>query len=99
MPKLRLSLYFGSWWLPSAVFLALVAALTASLQLFESFADPVVDALLTAAGFAFIGVLGAAAFNFAQKKWAKGLLQLLLAVVCAGAAFGAGIFLMLTRPQ
>ncbi len=99
MPKLRLSSYFGSWWLPSAVFLALLAALTVALKLFRSLSSSVVDVWLCAGGLAFVGIIGAAVWNFAQRRWGKGLLQLLLAVVCAGAAFTAGIFLMLTSPS
>lgn len=86
--------YFGSGWIPAALSLLLLAA-AGALEM----AGPYRFAALSG-GFAvaflvsLLGVLGASLWNFIQKRWIKGLLNLVALPVCGIALLAVSIITM-----
>ncbi|MBN1343422.1 MAG: hypothetical protein JXQ73_12115 [Phycisphaerae bacterium] len=86
--------YFTNPWVPGAVCLALLGVFTIS-ALFHSRALNVLShVLLVCVAIAFLGILSAAAWNLAKKRWAKGLGNLGMFLLCGTAAFVAMGFLI-----
>ncbi len=85
-PKQVISNYFSSWWVPATTCLALLAALTiAALLHWRPFAI-VSNILFVCLAVVFLGILGAAVWNFTQKRWAIGTANLVLFPLCGAVA-------------
>ncbi len=85
LPARIIARYFGSGWIPATLSLLLLAAAGAL-----EFAGPYRFARLSGAfAIAFLvsllGVLGAALWNFIQKRWIRGMLNLLALPICFAA--------------
>lgn len=92
--KKILALYFDSWWLPALVFLIILSAFAVTaIQRWQPMAM-FANGVLIAAGLALLGVLVSALWNLIKKRWAKGIVNLVLLTVCAVATAFAFAFLM-----
>jgi len=79
--KKILAFYFNTWWAPTLFFLILLGCFTLPASL-----DPepgmAAAGLLCAAGAAFLGIICASLYHMTQKRWAQGIINLLLLFVC-----------------
>lgn len=92
--KRFLTRYFNSWWIPTLLFfILLVGFIAAAIPRWEPLAI-VANALFCAAGVAFLGVISAAIWSLIKKQWSKGIVNVLLVVVCSAAMIFAFGFLM-----
>ncbi len=93
-PKQILTLYFNSWWFPALVSLAALAAFAiAAVSSSKHFAI-VINAIIIVLGLSFLGILSAAIWNFIKKRWAKGIINLLMFAICTVAVVFVLGFLM-----
>jgi hypothetical protein len=91
--KRILTLYFNSWWLPTFVFLVLLGYFTTTtISRWMSLAL-VAYGLFYLAGLAFVGVIAASIWNLIQKRWAKGIINVLLLFGCGVATVNVFGFL------
>ena len=103
--KIRLRLkhahliYLNKRGFPSAIFLLLVAAFTlAALPRWSTFVV-VTNVLSWLMAVAFLGSIYAIVWNFIKKRWAAGVISLILLSLCVFAAFVAICFLMVSAPS
>lgn len=97
-----LGVYFNSWWLPALVFLILLGGYAVTAIFRWTPFEPVASGLLVAAGLALMGMLAACLWNLINKRWAKGIVNLLLLPVCGMAtvyAFGVIMFASMFGPS
>ncbi|MHC4574292.1 MAG: hypothetical protein ACYS76_09210 [Planctomycetota bacterium] len=99
-PKRIATLYFSSWWLPFvAAFCALAALVVLCMAVmaftFASYLGLMSMGLFILLCFALLGILIAGTWNLVKKRWAEGLVNLLvmLPLLVIAALFGFG-FLM-----
>ena len=100
-PKRIVTLYFSSWWVPFVAAFCGLAALVILGAVVTAFGFAenlglIAVGLLVLLGFSSLGILVAAIWNLVQKRWAKGLVNLLvmlpLSITAALPGFG---FLMM----
>jgi len=89
-----LSKYFNSWWVPSAACLVLLAAFTLSTMLHRRWLTMVSNVLFGCLAVAFIGILSAGMWNLFKKRWANGVLNVVMLLLCGGVTFAAMSSLM-----
>ncbi len=87
--------YFSSWWLPALSFFALLGCFAISAIPHWHLVHILPGILFTLAVLALIGVLSAAIWNLIQKRWIKGVVNILLLIPCAVVTLFAFGFLML----
>jgi hypothetical protein len=87
--------YFNSWWIPSAICLALVIAFTATALLCWNWVAVIFPVIFVCLAISCLGVLLAGVWNLFRRRWAKGVANLLLLLVCFIASFGWMGLLML----
>lgn len=88
-----LTLCFNTWWLPFATCLAALAAFTVTaIPCWKPLASLTVILL----GVAFLGLLSASIRHLRKRRWAKGILNLLMLLVCGIATVLALGVLMFT---
>ena len=92
--KQAISMYFDSWWIPSVICLVLLGVFTISGSQDWQPPDIVSNILFVCVVLAFLGVFSAAGWNFIRKRWAKGVVNLVLVPACGVIAFTAVGFLM-----
>jgi hypothetical protein len=99
MIKGSLTLYFNSWWRPSAFYICLLVIIV----IIESlrWQPPAVLAvvLLCVAGIAFLGIIAASVWNLIMKRWRIGVINIILTfgsgaatVICLGFLLFASMF-------
>jgi len=80
--------YFNSWWIPSAICLALVVAFTAAALLCWNWLAVISPVMFVCLAISCLGVLLAGVWNLFRTRWAKGVANLVLLLVCFVASFG-----------
>ncbi|MFO7839333.1 MAG: hypothetical protein R6X08_07535 [Desulfosalsimonadaceae bacterium] len=93
--KRFLTLYYNRWWLPCLLFLILLGGFTVTATLHWKPLAIVAKVLFCIAGVAFLGVISASIWNLIKKRWANGVINLLLVPVCCAAAIFAFAFVFL----
>ena len=93
-PKQILSKYFNSWWLPPLAFLVALAGFTIAAILRWRPLSILADALIVVLGILLFGVLLSSVWNLIKKRWAKGIVNLVMLPVCVIATVFALGFLM-----
>lgn len=92
--KRLLTHYFNSWWLPSLVYLFLLGGFATTAVVALQPLSVLANILFWLAGFAFLGLIAAAIWNFIQKRWRIGVINLLLIFGCGAATVCALGFVM-----
>ena len=92
--KRILTRYFNSWWLPTLVYICLLGVfVTTAVVRWQPFAV-LSNVLFLLAGLALLGLIAATIWNFIQKRWRIGTINLLLIFGCGAATFFALGFVM-----
>ena len=86
--------YLNSWWLPALVFLILLGGFTLTATPNWKPVIILADILMVLAGLAVLGVFAASIWNLLKKQWAKGIINLILLLLCSVAIVFAFGFLM-----
>lgn len=87
--------YFNSWWIPSAACLALVTAFTVAAPLCWKRLAVISPVMFVCLSISCLGILSAGVWNLFRARWAKGLANLVLLLVCSVASFSWVALLML----
>lgn len=89
-----LTTYFNSRWLPAFLYICFLGGFTiTAIPRWKALAF-VANALLCIAGLAFLGLIAASVWNLIQKRWGKGIINVLLIFGCGTATVCAFGFLM-----
>jgi hypothetical protein len=83
-----LTAYFNSWWISSAICLALVIIFTVAALLFWNLLAGIAPVMFLCLSVSCLGILSAGVWNLFRARWAKGVANLFLLVVCCLASFG-----------
>jgi hypothetical protein len=86
--------YFNSWWMPSAISLALLIIFTVTALPRWRWITIISNVIFVCLAISFLGILAAGVWNLVKKQWARGTANLVLLLVCGGASFVAMGFLM-----
>lgn len=84
-----LMMYLNSWWLPALSFIVLLSVFTAAAFPPSRLHPFLTQGLFYLAGIAFCGVIGAAVWNLAKKRWVNGIINALLSFGCGLTAVAA----------
>ena len=90
--------YFNSWWIPTVMSLAVLAAFAAAALPNWNWKPVVVLAQILAVVFvpSLLGILAAVVWNFIKGRWLKALINLLAVPVCGAAAFSLFALVLVT---
>jgi hypothetical protein len=87
--------YFDSWWLPSVICLVLVVVFTLAAPLCWKWLADISPVMFICLSISCFGILLAGVWNLFRKRWAKGVANLALLLVCSFASFSWVALLML----
>jgi hypothetical protein len=77
-----LTRYFNSWWFPAVVYICLLGGFTITAVLHWRPLAILANVLFWLAALAFLGLIAASIWNFIQKRWRIGAINLLLIFGC-----------------
>ncbi len=97
--KQVLSRYFGSWWLPGAVYLAALMLLTGPALLSSGWFVVRMDVLLLCLVLPLGGIVAAVVWNLIGKRWGRAVVNFAMLSVCGGVTFFLFGFLMWATPS